>query len=94
MRKSSIFIIFFLLSISLFYFLSSPGANSREKIWFVLDKDAIHFNQESYFSGWIWTETEDTVMGKKEKGDLFTVQTHDIERIEKNKLFEKLKNIL
>jgi hypothetical protein len=94
MRKSSIFIIFFLLSISLFYFLSPSGINAREKIWFILDQDTIHFNQESYLRGWIWTETEDTVMGKKVKGDLFTVKDQDIKNIEKNKLFETLKKIL
>ncbi len=94
MRKVATFVIFFLLLCGLSYFLLPVGKIVRDNIWTDLDKDILYLTESTIIKGWIWTETEDAIMGQKEKGDLFTVKGSDIANIEKNKLFEQLKNLL
>lgn len=80
--------------LAVLYCASGWGKDVRSRLWNVFDQDTLHLHDGGSISGWIWTETDEAVMGKKINGDLFTVPHTELENINRNALLGQLKKIL
>jgi len=76
------------------YFFSDWGKQTRLRLWRAFDQDVLYLQDNTYIRGWIWTETEEAIMGKRANGAFFTVKRLELRRIERNLLLAQLKQIL
>ena len=94
MRKLTLILLPVLLMLFGIFLLSGWSKEMRSQLWRVFDKDALYLNDGSCIYGWVWNETDEAVMGKKENGDIFTVQRAELKYMGSNVLLAQLKQIL
>lgn len=94
MKKFFLILIPLLMLLTGLYFLSGWSKQTRSRIWNAFDQDTLYLNDNTCVRGWVWTETEEAVMGKKDNGDLFTIRRLELKGIERNLLVTQLKQIL
>ncbi len=94
MNKIILIVLLVLLFVCVLYFFSGWGKDTREKIWIALDRDYLYMNDDSIITGWIWTEADDVVMGKKDDGELFKVNHAQINQLKRDFLLKQLRQIL
>ena len=94
MRKTILILVPVIMILFGVYLLSNWSKETRSRIRSTFDKDVLHLNDDSCIYGWVWTETGEAVMGKKDNEELFTVQRAELKGIEYNVLLAQLKQIL